>query len=159
LTSPKPLLVLFQASPKPLHKPLQTAVQRPLQKASPGKCQASISRGARLARSEERGRRRAGERVPSDHKRPSPLAEAVGQGGGPRSRRRGFPAAGRRARSWCSGAGSAPGSWPGCARAAGPLVRLTLLRAACKDSGRCGAFLRRQVLVCARILCPDGTGR
>jgi hypothetical protein len=50
--------------------------------------------------------------------------------------------------------------WPGCALAAAPLVIYGLPRAVREDSGRCGAFLRRQALVCARILeSPVRTGR
>ena len=41
--------------------------------------------------------------------------------------------------------------WPRCALAAAPLVRTTLLPATCKDSGHCGAFVRRLVPDCARF--------
>ena len=52
------------------------------------------------------------------------------------------------------------GSWPGCALAAAQLVRFGLSRAACEESGRCGACWRRQVLVCARFFeFPVRTGR
>ena len=47
--------------------------------------------------------------------------------------------------------GPTASTWPGRALAAAPLVRPDLFRAARADRGRSGAFLRRQVLLCARI--------
>ena len=58
--------------------------------------------------------------------------------------------AGRRLCGLRALAGLTAGSWPGCAPAAAPRVRLDLCRAAREGSGRCGACGRRRVLLCAR---------
>ena len=70
--------------------------------------------------------------------RPVPLAQGP-SGRGPR-----FPGLGALA-------GLAAGSRPRCALVAFCLVRPALSCAACEDSGRCGALLRRHVLLRARI--------
>ena len=57
----------------------------------------------------------------------------------------------RRCRGLCALSGPTAGCWAGCVLAAAPLVRSDQLRAARKGRSRCGEFLRRQVLVCARI--------
>ena len=74
------------------------------------------------------------------------------RGHGPRGGcgRRGYGCAGQACAQALAGPTAV--SWPGCALVAAPLVISGLPRAAREDSGRCGALLRRQALVCARIL-------
>ena len=73
------------------------------------------------------------------------------RGHGPRGGcgRRGYGCAGQACAQALAGPTAV--SWPGCAPVAAPLVISGLPRAAREDSGRCGALLRRQALVCALV--------